>query len=92
MVKGIDSGEPLDFKRTPLGPDTSLVNPNPDFNDPNIWKSTRGKDTNRVRAWESESAGLALDLEGPDAQAVTMPPAPKLGSDELTAEMGEVYA
>ena len=92
LVKGIDSGEPLDFKRTPLGPDTSLVNPNPDFNDPNIWKSTRGKDTNRVRAWESESAGLALDLEGPDAQAVTMPPAPKLGSDELTAEMGEVYA
>ena len=44
-----------------------------------------------VRAWESQSAGLAFELEGPDAQAVTMPPAPKLGSAELTAEMGEVY-
>ena len=29
-----------------------------------------------LRAWESQSAGLAFDLEGPDAQAVTMPPAP----------------
>lgn len=43
------------------------------------------------RAWESQSAGLAFDLEGPDAQAVTMPPAPPLGSAELTAEMAEVY-
>lgn len=92
LVKGINSGSPLDFKRTPLGPRTSLVNPNPDLSDSDIWWSTRGKDTNKVRAWESESAGLAFDLEGPDAQAVTMPPAPKLGSDELTAEMGEVYA
>ena len=45
-----------------------------------------------VRAWESQSAGLAFELEGPDAQAVTMPPAPKLGSPELTAEIAEVYA
>lgn len=44
-----------------------------------------------VRAWESQSAGNAFDLEGPDAQAVTMPPAPVLGSPELTGEMGEVY-
>ncbi|MEM7289755.1 MAG: vanadium-dependent haloperoxidase, partial [Pseudomonadota bacterium] len=29
--------------------------------------------------------------EGPDAQAVTMDPAPPLGSDELTFEMAEVY-
>ena len=44
-----------------------------------------------VRAWESQGAGNTFDLEGPDAQAVTMPPAPAFGSDELTAEMGEVY-
>ena len=48
-----------------------------------------------LRAWESQSAGLAFDLEGPDAQAVTMPPAPDLagaGREELTAELAEVYA
>ncbi|MEM9556418.1 MAG: vanadium-dependent haloperoxidase [Acidobacteriota bacterium] len=44
-----------------------------------------------VRAWESAGAGLTFDLEGPDAQAVTMPPAPRLDSAELAAEMAEVY-
>lgn len=43
------------------------------------------------RKWESPTAGAIYDLEGPDAQAVTMPPAPKLGSDELAFEMAEVY-
>ncbi|MEP3932696.1 vanadium-dependent haloperoxidase, partial [Rhodopirellula bahusiensis] len=46
----------------------------------------------RVRAWESAGAGNVFDLEGPDAQSVTMPPAPRLDDDELTAEMAEVYA
>ena len=36
-------------------------------------------------------AGLAFDLEGPDAQAVTIPPAPQFSSKEEAAEMGEVY-
>jgi hypothetical protein len=47
-----------------------------------------------LRAWESQSAGLSFDLEGPDAQAVTMPPAPGLTNRpyELAAEMAEVYA
>ena len=44
-----------------------------------------------VRGWESQGAGLTFDLEGPDAQSVTMPPAPSLDSQELIAEMGEVY-
>lgn len=44
------------------------------------------------RRWESPSAGFVFDLEGPDAQAITMPPAPALGSDELNAELAEVYA
>ncbi|GAB0495289.1 hypothetical protein MMPV_006588 [Pyropia vietnamensis] len=45
-----------------------------------------------VRAWESAAAGLTFDLQGPDAQALTMPPAPRLDSAELAAEMVEVYA
>jgi hypothetical protein len=36
-------------------------------------------------------AGLAFDLEGPDAQAVTMPAAPRIDSPENSAEMGELY-
>lgn len=44
-----------------------------------------------LRAWESQGAGLLLELEGPDPQAVTMPPAPTLESDELSAEMADVY-
>ncbi|MEL6709424.1 MAG: bromoperoxidase [Pseudomonadota bacterium] len=43
------------------------------------------------RQWEAPTAGLVFDLEGPDPQAVTMAPAPALGSDELTFEMAEVY-
>jgi len=66
--------------------------------DTNVLKNPHGKKKPKekakpagVRAWESQAAGLLLDLEGPDAQAVTMPPAPTLKSDELTAEMAEVY-
>ena len=36
-------------------------------------------------------AGLAFDLEAPDAQAVTMPPAPRFDSEQTAAEMGELY-
>ncbi|MEM1100309.1 MAG: vanadium-dependent haloperoxidase [Pseudomonadota bacterium] len=43
------------------------------------------------RKWEAPTAGVAYDLQGPDAQAVTMPPAPELCSDELAFEMAEVY-
>lgn len=98
FVRAIDSGDLRDFRDTPLGPDAYVGNgqncPPPVINP---WKSdkakTGGKDGKYVdvRAWESQSAGLAFELEGPDAQAVTMPPAPTLGSDELTAEMAEVY-
>lgn len=45
----------------------------------------------KERQWEAPTAGVVGDLEGPDAQAVTMPPAPPLGSDELAYEMAEVY-
>ncbi|MEL6859793.1 MAG: vanadium-dependent haloperoxidase [Pseudomonadota bacterium] len=43
------------------------------------------------RQWEAPTAGFVHDLEGPDAQEVTMAPAPALGSAELTYEMAEVY-
>ncbi|MEM6623814.1 MAG: vanadium-dependent haloperoxidase [Pseudomonadota bacterium] len=43
------------------------------------------------RQWEAPTAGFVHDLQGPDAQEVTMAPAPELGSAELTYEMAEVY-
>ncbi|GAA0784199.1 bromoperoxidase [Roseibium denhamense] len=43
------------------------------------------------RQWEAPTAGVVTDLQGPDAQAVTMAPAPAMGSDELAYEMAEVY-
>ncbi|MEM9609634.1 MAG: bromoperoxidase [Actinomycetota bacterium] len=45
----------------------------------------------QLRPWEAPTAGYAYDLQGPDAQAVTMPPAPAAGSDELCYELAEVY-
>lgn len=86
FIKGIDSGDPRDFIDTPLGPDGSTpMQP--------VWQSAKAQKHNaNVRAWESQGAGNTFDLEGPDASAVTMPPAPALGSDELIAEMAEVYA
>lgn len=54
-------------------------------------------DAGNFRQWEAPTAGLAFDLEGPDAQAVTMPPAPPLMkapgvvNSELAFEMAEVY-
>ena len=44
------------------------------------------------RGWESPRGGHVYDLEGPDAGAVGMAPAPRVGSSELAAEMAEVYA
>lgn len=70
FVKGIDSGSSTDFFATPLGPPPNGVSPG----ESPTWASQFTGDVN-VRAWESQAAGLVFDLEGPDAQAVTMPPA-----------------
>ncbi|MEL6231501.1 MAG: vanadium-dependent haloperoxidase [Cyanobacteria bacterium J06627_3] len=49
------------------------------------------------RQWEAPTAGVVYELQGPDAQAVTMPPAPPLLDDngnvnpELVLELAEVY-
>ncbi len=45
----------------------------------------------KERPWEAPTAGIVYELEGPDPQAVTMPPAPALGAIELAYEMAEVY-
>lgn len=44
-----------------------------------------------VRGWESMGSGQTFELEGYDPQAATIPPAPKLWSHELAAEMVELY-
>lgn len=44
------------------------------------------------RGWESPRAGHVYELQGPDAGATGMAPAPRVGSSELAAEMAEVYA
>jgi len=91
FIRAIDSGNPRDFRDTPIGPEVITGNVY-NCKDPNSWKSKKAVDAKvGIRAWESQSAGLAYELEGPDAQAVTMPAAPRLGSEELTAEMAEVY-
>ena len=86
FVRGIDSGDPRDFQDTPLGPEGT--------NDhaPIEWKSQFSQSHSAdVRGWESAGAGLLFDLQGPDCQSITMPPAPTIDSDEFAAEVAEVY-
>ena len=99
-VRAIDSGDPRDFRRLRIGPgpfgadgDFQYTNPlDPSSQPVHSWAHTypAGEEPG-VRAWESQGAGSTFDLEGPDAQAVTMPPCPSLDSQELIAEMAEVY-
>jgi hypothetical protein len=95
-VRSIDSGDPRDFLRLRLGP--GPFQPNGDFvygsdGNPQLdWAATypAGEEPT-VRAWESQGGGSTFELEGSDAQALTMPPYPALASQELISEMGEVY-
>ncbi|WP_047864863.1 vanadium-dependent haloperoxidase [Rubrobacter aplysinae] len=96
-VRAIDSGDPRDFRGLRIGPGPFQAHGDfeykPDGTPQLNWSASyQGlPDGPGVRAWESQGAGLTYDLEGPDAQAVTMPPCPSLESQELIAEMGEVY-
>nr|BBD71150.1 vanadium-dependent bromoperoxidase 3 [Laurencia nipponica] len=82
FVRAIDTGD-VDFIKTlPLGPDPTGAN--------NFFSSAMASGAN-TRGWESMAAGLAFTLEGPDAQRVTMPPAPQIDSVELGYEMSEAY-
>ena len=99
-VRAIDSGDPRDFRRLRIGPGPFAADGDFQYTDPldpnsppiHVWTHnyTAGQEPG-VRAWESQGAGSTYDLEGPDAQAVTMPPCPSLDSQELIAEMAEVY-
>jgi hypothetical protein len=97
-VHAIDSGDQRDFRGLRIGPGPFLPDGGFEYEDPldphscpNFdWAHSYDEDPG-IRAWESQGAGLTVDLEGPDAQSVTMPPCPSLDSQELIAEMGEVY-
>lgn len=97
-LRAIDSGDPHDFRGLRIGPGPFQANGDFQYVDPldpnspplHNWVHIYD-DPPPARAWESQGAGLSFDLEGPDAQAVTMPPCPSLDSQELIAEMGEVY-
>jgi hypothetical protein len=43
------------------------------------------------RKLTNPQAGLAFDLEGPDAHSLAIPPAPRIDSAENAAEMAELY-
>ena len=95
FIRGIDSGDVRDFEDTTLGPPGQNAVEFPDNWTSQIALSQGQIDQTKkvtVRAWESQGAGLTFDLEGPDAQAVTMPPAPTLDSQELVTETIELYS
>ncbi len=72
------------FEVVPTGGGGYVVQPDP-------------SSTDNFRQWEAPTAGVVFELQGPDAQAVTMPPAPPLldtngnANPELILEMAEVY-
>ncbi|MEM9129439.1 MAG: bromoperoxidase [Pseudomonadota bacterium] len=91
FVQAINSPTPSDFDKEvkryeggfscqPLGPDHKPA------------KDKKGKKVStQWRGWESPRAGHVYELQGPDAGAVGMAPAPRVGSTELAVEMAEVY-
>jgi hypothetical protein len=94
LVRAVDSADPRDLLRVPLGPDCKNYKP--------VWVSTMAKnvkDANdptitvgaSVRGWENVGAGSSYDLEGPDAQSLAIPPAPTFSSPEMHFEMVEMY-
>lgn len=88
FVKGVDTGDFDDIKAIPLGPQGVSAELRYTAG---ISQQSGPNDVADSRAWESMAAGNAFDLEGPDAQSITMPPAPALESDELITEMTEIY-
>ena len=90
LTEAINQNAPTDFKQLERGISDSSGRPAK-----TVFGADSGDASNtspKWRGWESARAGHYYSLEGPDADAVGMPPAPALGSDELEAEMAEVYA
>lgn len=106
-VKASDFGSVADISNLRIGPAISgsvdmadgtyqlqaAVDPVQPHTLPSIaWEGTQAIAADaRVRGWESQGAGLTYDLEGPDAQSVSIPPAPAFASQELISEMAELY-
>lgn len=77
FVEALESGSADAIADVPFGPEGSFLT------DP---------DRTAVFGWESPRVGLTYTLIGADPQTFTLPPAPGLGSAELTGEIAEVYA
>lgn len=96
FVKEINQQDATDFETVPRGIDTrDGANPSREALTQRMPAEGEGQGSGKRiawRGWESPRAGHYYDLQGPDADAVGMPPAPDFGTEELVAEMGEVYA
>jgi hypothetical protein len=58
--------------------------------DPQDFEEIRLASTTALKLTNPQ-AGLAFDVEGPDAQEMTQPPAPRFDSEVTAHEMGELY-
>ncbi|PXF43005.1 Vanadium-dependent bromoperoxidase [Gracilariopsis chorda] len=87
FIRALDAGDEFSIREVPLGPQI----PEPRFISGIASTPKADGSPTDVRAWESMAAGNTYDLEGPDAHAVTMPPAPALDSKELVYEISESY-
>lgn len=89
FLRAVTTGDFSDIRNVPLGPPASDANSG---SCRRLYRSGISRSPAvRPRAWESMGGGLAFDLQGPDAQAVTIPPAPTITSGELALEMTELY-
>lgn len=61
-----------------------------DSHDPNEFEQIQLGSPNGLNLVNPQ-AGLAFDLEGPDASALSIPPAPRIDQSEAASEMGELY-
>jgi len=64
---------------------------NPNDPEGELFACTLGGDEPGWRGWESPRSGHVYELQGPDAGAVGMAPAPRMRSSEFVAEIAEVY-
>ena len=84
FIAGTESPDPSVFQQVPLNNSADAFHGADQSDFPN-------PEPGPFREWESPTAGFAYVGEGPDPQAITMPPAPVAGSAEFAAEMAEVY-
>ncbi|TDB63782.1 vanadium-dependent haloperoxidase [Arundinibacter roseus] len=84
FIRAADSGDLELIRNLPLNENVAWLSP--------VAQNANGEGRPAtIRAWESMASGLTHDLQGPDAQAVCIPPAPALESDELVSELAEIY-